>query len=112
MPAADRLLLLALETTCDETGAAVLEGPRPPATGVPTIRSNVVASQVDLHERFGGVVPEMAAREHVRQLLPVVDEALRRAEEEAQRADDASRRSAELEREVQRLRDELERLRR
>jgi N6-L-threonylcarbamoyladenine synthase len=75
----DSLLLLALETTCDETGAAVLEGPRPPATGVPVIRSSVVASQIVLHERFGGVVPEIASREHVRQILPVIDEALRRA---------------------------------
>ena len=71
------MMLLALETTCDETGAAVLEGT--PGVGVPAIRSSVVSSQVDLHERFGGVVPEIAAREHVRQILPVVDEALRRA---------------------------------
>ena len=62
------LLMLAIETTCDETGAAVLEGPRPPGVGVPVVRSSVVASQVDLHERFGGVVPEIASREHVRQL--------------------------------------------
>jgi N6-L-threonylcarbamoyladenine synthase len=73
------ILLLAIETTCDETGAAVLEGPSPPDFGVPTIRSSVVASQIDLHQRFGGVVPEIAAREHVRQILPVIDEALRRA---------------------------------
>ncbi len=71
------MLLLAIETTCDETGAAVLEGI--PGMGVPSIRSSVVASQIDIHERFGGVVPEIAAREHVRQILPVVDEALRRA---------------------------------
>jgi N6-L-threonylcarbamoyladenine synthase len=75
----DRLVFLALETTCDETAAAVLEGPRPPRAGVPTIRSSVVASQFDLHERFGGVVPEIASRAHVRQILPVIDEALRRA---------------------------------
>src|SRR6478609_2646264 len=80
MPADDRLVFLALETTCDETGAAVLEGPRPPGRGVPHIRSSVVASQISLHERFGGVVPEIAARAHVRQLLPVVDEALKRAD--------------------------------
>jgi len=73
------LLLLAIETTCDETGAAVLEGHGPGGGGVPTIRSSVVASQIDLHERFGGVVPEIAARAHVRQILPVIDEALRRA---------------------------------
>jgi N6-L-threonylcarbamoyladenine synthase len=75
----DRLVFLALETTCDETGAAVLEGPRPPAVGVPRILSSVVASQIDLHERFGGVVPEIASRAHVRQILPVMDEALKRA---------------------------------
>jgi N6-L-threonylcarbamoyladenine synthase len=75
----DRLVFLAIETTCDETGAAVLEGPRPPARGVPRIRSSVVASQIDLHERFGGVVPEIASRAHVRQILPVIDEALKRA---------------------------------
>ena len=71
------MLLLALETTCDETGAAILEGT--PGLGVPAIRSSVISSQVDLHARFGGVVPEIAAREHVRQILPVVDEALRLA---------------------------------
>ncbi len=75
----ERLFLLAIETTCDETGAAVLEGFRPPGFAVPVIRSSVVASQIDLHERYGGVVPEIAARAHVRQLLPVIDEALRRA---------------------------------
>jgi N6-L-threonylcarbamoyladenine synthase len=75
----DELVLLAIETSCDETGAAVLVGPRPPRLGVPSIRSSVVASQIDLHERFGGVVPEIASRAHVRLILPVIDEALRRA---------------------------------
>jgi len=75
----DDLLLLAIETTCDETAAAILEGPRPPQSGVPRIRSSVVASQVGLHQRYGGVVPEIASRAHVRQLLPMIDEALRRA---------------------------------
>jgi N6-L-threonylcarbamoyladenine synthase len=73
------LYLLAIETTCDETAAAVLEGPAPPDVGVPRVCSSVVASQVGLHERFGGVVPEIASREHVRQILPMVDEALKRA---------------------------------
>jgi N6-L-threonylcarbamoyladenine synthase len=75
----DGLVLLAIETTCDETGAAVLEGPRPPRVGVPRILSSVVASQVGLHQRYGGVVPEIASRAHVRQILPMIDEALRRA---------------------------------
>src|SRR5262249_17385623 len=73
-------LLLAIETTCDETAAAVLEGPRPPRCGVPRIRSSVVASQVALHEGYGGVVPEIASRAHVRQILPIIHEALRQAE--------------------------------
>ncbi|MDE2506233.1 MAG: hypothetical protein KGM43_03375, partial [Planctomycetota bacterium] len=56
-------LMLAIETTCDETGAAVLELPPSPARQVPRVLSNVVASQIEIHERFGGVVPEMASRE-------------------------------------------------
>jgi N6-L-threonylcarbamoyladenine synthase len=75
----DDLVLLAIETTCDETGAAVLRGPRPPRAGVPAILSSVVASQIDLHVQYGGVVPEIASRAHVRLILPVIDEALRRA---------------------------------
>lgn len=63
--------LLALETTCDETSAAVIDRDR-------RVLSNVVATQHDLHERFGGVVPEIASRAHVERILPVIDEALRR----------------------------------
>src|SRR5262249_36871929 len=73
-------ILLAIETTCDETAAAVLAGPRPPQVGVPRILSSVVASQVGLHQRYGGVVPEIASRAHLRQILPMIDEALRRAD--------------------------------
>src|ERR1041384_7344410 len=64
--------LLALETSCDETAAAVF-------TDDLTVLSSVVASQTDLHARFGGVVPEIASRAHLRNLLPVIDEALTRA---------------------------------
>lgn len=70
--------LLSIETTCDETAAAVIEDV--PGRPVPRVVSSVVASQFNLHERFGGVVPEVAAREHVRQILPVIDEALRKAD--------------------------------
>jgi N6-L-threonylcarbamoyladenine synthase len=63
---------LAIETSCDETAAAVF-------TDEPRVLANVIASQTDLHARFGGVVPEVAARAHLQRLLPVVDEALRRA---------------------------------
>jgi N6-L-threonylcarbamoyladenine synthase len=64
--------LLTIETTCDETAAAVV-------TGRLEVLSSVVASQDALHERFGGVVPEIASRAHVERILPVVDEALRKA---------------------------------
>lgn len=60
--------LLAIETSCDETSAAILEGR--------TIRSNIVSSQVELHKRWGGVVPEAAARAHLEAILPVIEEAL------------------------------------
>jgi N6-L-threonylcarbamoyladenine synthase len=67
------MLFLAIETSCDETAAAVF-------TEEPRILANVVASQTELHARFGGVVPEVAARAHLQRLLPVVEEALRRAD--------------------------------
>jgi N6-L-threonylcarbamoyladenine synthase len=66
-------LFLGLETSCDETAAAVF-------TDEPRILSSIVASQTDLHARFGGVVPEVAARAHLQRLLPVIDEALREAQ--------------------------------
>lgn len=65
-------LILAIETSCDETAAAVV------ADGC-VIKSSVVASQVNLHERFGGVVPEIASRAHVEQILPVVEAAMKQA---------------------------------
>ena len=68
----DSQLLLAIESSCDETAAAVIRRDL-------TVLSNVVASQNDLHERFGGVVPEIASRAHVRCILPVIDEALKKA---------------------------------
>ena len=65
------MTLLALETSCDETSAAVVRD------GV--VLSNVVASQIKLHAEYGGVVPELATREHLRNLLPVAREALAEA---------------------------------
>ena len=61
--------LLALETSCDETAAAVV-------TEAGQVLSNVVSSQVDLHARFGGVVPEVASRAHVTSLIPVIEQSL------------------------------------
>jgi N6-L-threonylcarbamoyladenine synthase len=67
------MFLLSLETTCDETAAAVINDAL-------EVRSSVVASQDDLHQRFSGVVPEIAARAHVERIVPVIDEALRKAD--------------------------------
>ena len=67
------MLLLSLESTCDETAAAVI-------SDALEVRSSVVASQDDLHQRFRGVVPEIAARAHVERIVPVIDEALREAQ--------------------------------
>ena len=61
--------LLAIESSCDETAAAVVEDGR-------HILSNVVATQIEIHERWGGVVPELASRRHLESIGPVVDEAL------------------------------------
>jgi N6-L-threonylcarbamoyladenine synthase len=65
-------IILTLETTCDETAAAVVAEDL-------SVLSSVVASQDALHQRFAGVVPEIAARAHVERILPVIDEALTRA---------------------------------
>ena len=65
------MLLLCLESSCDETAAAVVRDGR-------EVLSNVIASQVDVHERYGGVVPELASRKHLEAISVVVDEALER----------------------------------
>lgn len=65
-------LLLAIESTCDETAAAVIRNDG-------AVLSSVVASQIEIHERFGGVVPELAARAHLDRILPVIDESIREA---------------------------------
>ena len=65
------MTLLALETSCDETSAAVIRDE--------TVRANVVSSQVQLHAEYGGVVPELATREHLKNLLPVARAALHQA---------------------------------
>lgn len=65
-------LILGIESSCDETAAAVVADGR-------RILSSVVASQVDIHSKYGGVVPELASREHLRRIVPVVREAMEQA---------------------------------
>ena len=66
------MILLAIETSCDETSAAVVRDGR--------ILSNVVSSQIQMHAEYGGVVPELATREHLRNWMPVTQAALREAQ--------------------------------
>ena len=72
--------VLGIETSCDETAVAVIEDGR-------VIISNVVASQVEIHAKFGGIVPEVASRQHLLTIVPVVDQALREAGVEAAHLD-------------------------
>lgn len=66
------VIILALESSCDETSAAVVVNGR-------EVRSNIIASQIDIHTKFGGVVPEVASRKHVEVISAVVEEALNEA---------------------------------
>lgn len=66
------LIVLGIESTCDETGCAIVKDGK-------EILSNIVYSQVKLHEEFGGVVPELACRKHIDVIIPVLDEALKEA---------------------------------
>ncbi len=63
------MLVLGIETSCDETSASVVENGK-------EILSNIVASQIDIHSKFGGVVPELASRKHIQNIIPVITSAL------------------------------------
>ena len=62
----EKILTLGIETSCDETAAAVLRDGR-------EILSNVISTQIPLHQKFGGVVPEIASRKHIVNIMPVID---------------------------------------
>ncbi len=64
--------ILGIESSCDETAASVVENGR-------EMRSNVIATQIDLHKQYGGVFPEVASRQHILSVYPVIEEALQRA---------------------------------
>jgi N6-L-threonylcarbamoyladenine synthase len=69
------MIILGIETSCDETAASVIRGEGDNVE----ILSNVVSSQIEIHKKWGGVIPEVAAREHVLNILPVINEALEKA---------------------------------
>jgi len=66
------ILVLGIESSCDETAAAVVKNGR-------QVLSNVISSQIVIHRKFGGVVPEIASRKHIENIMPVIDEALSQA---------------------------------
>ena len=63
------IIILAIETSCDETSAAIIKNGK-------YVLSNIISSQIDLHKKFGGVVPEIASRKHIEKIDPVISEAL------------------------------------
>ena len=67
-----RILTLGIETSCDDTAAAVISGGR-------EILSNIISTQIPVHQKFGGVVPEIASRKHIVNIMPVIDEAINTA---------------------------------
>ena len=73
--------VLGLESSCDETACAVVEADAPSEVSMPrlVVRADVIASQTAIHARWGGVVPEVAARQHVQNVIPVIEEALAQA---------------------------------
>ena len=74
------MLVLGIETSCDETAAAIVRDGR-------EIVSSVIASQIETHKRFGGVVPELASREHLDKIVPIVEEAFSQAKTEPNELD-------------------------
>src|SRR5437763_11620719 len=74
------MLVLGIESSCDETAAAIVRDGR-------EMLSSVISSQIEIHKRFGGVVPELASREHLDKIVPVVEEAFARARIEKREID-------------------------
>jgi N6-L-threonylcarbamoyladenine synthase len=70
------MLILGIESSCDETGVALVESG---SAAVPVLRAHALFSQIEMHQAYGGVVPELASRDHIRRVLPLTDEVLRDA---------------------------------
>ena len=97
-------LILGIETSCDETAASIISEN---AQGDPIILSNIVSSQVDVHKRFGGVVPELAARSHIEKIDWIVKKAIDESGREINEIDaklKSSNISAEKKAEISKLR--------
>jgi N6-L-threonylcarbamoyladenine synthase len=77
MPPPDTKLILGVESSCDETGVALVAVP---AEGAPRLLSHALHSQIDMHQAYGGVVPELASRDHIRRVIPLTRQVLRDAQ--------------------------------
>ena len=67
------MLVLGIESSCDETGVALV---RTQSSGVPVLLAHALHSQIEMHQAYGGVVPELASRDHIRRVLPLAEEVL------------------------------------
>lgn len=79
------MYVLGIETSCDETAAAVIRVDNKSKRLL--VLSNIIASQIDIHKKYGGVIPEVAAREHVVHILPVIDQAIKEAKINSKKID-------------------------
>jgi len=70
------MLVLGIESSCDETGVALVESA---GSGVPLLRAHALHSQIEMHQAYGGVVPELASRDHIRRVLPLAESVLQEA---------------------------------
>src|SRR5665647_2576128 len=70
------MLVLGIESSCDETGVALVEAP---GAGLPVLRADALHSQIEMHRAYGGVVPELASRDHIRRVLPLTEVVLERS---------------------------------
>ena len=73
------MLILGIESSCDETGVALVDAGAPGTLGVPRLLGHALHSQIDMHQAYGGVVPELASRDHIRRVLPLTEAALEQA---------------------------------
>ena len=78
------MLVLGIESSCDETGVALV---RAPSDGVPQLLAHALHTQVAMHEAYGGVVPELASRDHIRRVIPLAREVMQQAQQTVQGVD-------------------------
>jgi len=79
-----RMLVLGIESSCDETGVALVDGA---GSAVPRLLAHALHSQIEMHQAYGGVVPELASRDHIRRVLPLAQQVLRAADRSLDQVD-------------------------